>query len=114
MIIYTIEEVRAFARIYQGHSEPSGLTTEEMEKYGGNFDYVELMESVIKDKKLPGASLTEFLGAYEMVGANPEGWQILRHLLFEAPLKEMPKHINDSGKEAWKARVAQWRLQLNK
>jgi hypothetical protein len=114
MNIYTIEEVRVLAGIYQGHNDPSALTTEEMEKYGGNFSYVDLMETVINDKKLPGASLMEFIGAYDMAATTPEGWDELKRMLFDAPLSEMPKHINDEGTEEWKKKVAQWRLQLNK
>lgn len=114
MNIYTIEEVRILAGIYQQNNQSSGLTPEELEKYGGNFSYTDLMETVIQEKKLPGASLLEFVGAYDMAATNPEGWGELRSFLFEAPLSEMPKHINDKDTDEWKRKVAQWRLQISK
>ena len=115
MNIYTIDDVRVLAKIYEDYNTSiEGVTEEEMEKYGGNFSYIDLMETVIKEKKLPGASLLEFIGAYDMAAHPPEGWEPINHFLFEAPLSDMPKHINDSGGEEWKKKVARWRLQIGK
>lgn len=115
MNIYTIDDVRLLAKIYEEYNTSiEGLTEEEMTQFGTRFSYIDLMETVIKEKESPEDSLMEFIGAYDMAAYPPEGWEPINHFLFEAPLSEMPKHINDSEGEEWKKKVAQWRLQIGK
>lgn len=114
MNIYTIEEIKILAQIYEDNNPLIGITKEEAAQYGGAFSYVELMEKVIKECKLPGASLMEFLGAYEAVAYDESSRELLRKFLFEEPLIDMPLHINDSDADRWKSHVASWRLKINK
>ena len=116
MNIYTIDDVRLLAKIYEEYNTAiAGLTEEEKNRFGtAAFSYISLMEIIIKEKESPEASLLELIGAYDMVAHPPEGWEPINHFLFEAPLSDMPKHINDSGGEEWKKKVARWRLQIGK
>ena len=115
MNIYTIDDVRLLAKIYEEYNTTiKGLTDEEMVQFGLKLSYIDIMETVIKEKESPEASLMEFIGAYDMAAFPPTGWEPLNYFLFKAPLIDMPKHINDSGKDEWKKKVAQWRLQIGK
>ena len=113
MNIYTIEDIRILAQIYS-ENIIEYLSKKEIEQYGGAFSYTDLMETIIKDKKLPGASLMEFLGAYESVVYDEKSSKVLHDFLFETPIEEMPLHINDEGTLLWQNRVATWRLKINK
>jgi hypothetical protein len=114
MNTYTIDDVRALAQIYEENAVPSVLSEEDKKLYGGNFSYVELMEAVIKDKKLPEASLLEFVGAYDNVVFDQKSHDMLFNFLFVLPLRDMSTHINDKGSEEWKNKVATWRFQIGK
>jgi len=114
MNIYTLEDVKVLAEIYDEKAVPSGLTEEEAKEFGAHFSYTGLMETVIKDKKLPGASLLEFIGAYDNVVYDDTTRDMLFHFLFIHPLTEMSTHINDTGAEEWKNKVATWRFKIGK
>lgn len=114
MNTYTIDEVKVLAQIYEEDNIFPTLSEEETKSFGGNFSYVELMEAVILEKKLPGASLLEFIGAYDNVIYDQKSHDMLFNFLFIIPMTDMPKHINNEGPEEWMKKVATWRMKIGK
>ena len=112
---FTITDVQVLGQVYNENvPKNTGLTEEDIKKFGNPLDYVELMDNVIKEKETPEKCLMDFIGAYDSVAYNEESWKMLHDFLYETPLREMPMHLNDNGTELWKSKVAQWRLQINK
>lgn len=111
---YTLDDVRILASIYEEKVEPSFLSDEDIEKYGGSYSYIKLIETIIKEKETPENSLMEFIGSYESAVYDSKSWQQLHSFLFDIFIDEMPTFINDKEHGGWRSKVAQWRLKVRK
>jgi hypothetical protein len=111
MISYTDDELRALADLYDRTYMQWSETPD---------DYLVLMENLLiefKDVQPESTRLSrillEFLGCYIRATPLEEAAKKYHDILFELPLKEMPKHINGKPDNLCGI-IAQWRLSLNK
>lgn len=105
MISYTLDDVRKLGGIDQEEEDRTELAI---------FDYNNLLEEVIKEKKTPEASLMEYIGAYHSIVYDPTTRELLMIFLFKVPVDDMPKYMNDSGDLAWRSKLSRWRMAIGK
>jgi hypothetical protein len=114
MIKYTFDEIRLLAQIYDEATGSIQVALNRVMASIKPYNYTELLEISIKEKGTPESSLINFLGAYDAIVYNKESWEMLHRFLFKEPIESMALHINDTGADIWKSKVAKWRLQINK